>query len=72
MLTTGTVSLLLIGKIFAIIALSIYLIFALVVIKQVNLMIGTIDIGFNGFIKFMAWAHLAFAVFVLITALLIL
>jgi hypothetical protein len=56
MVATGTVSFLLVGKIFAIIGLSIYTIFALVVIKQVNLMIETIDIGFNGFIRFIAWS----------------
>jgi len=72
MIASATLSLLLIGKIFALIALVIYIVFALVVIKQVNLMIGTLDIGFNAFIRFMAWAHLVFAIFVLITAFLIL
>lgn len=72
MIAPATLSLLLLGKIFALIALGIYIVFSLVVIKQVNMMIGTLDIGFNGFIKFVAWAHFGFAVFVFVTAFLIL
>jgi hypothetical protein len=66
------ISILLIGKIFALIGLAIYIVFALVVLKQVYLMVGTIEVGFGFLIKLVAWAHLIFAVFVFLTAMIIL
>lgn len=66
------ITLLLIGKIFALLALAIYIVFALVIIRQVKLMTATIQAGFEGFIKLIAWAHLLFAIFVFITAWIIL
>lgn len=65
-------SFLTIGKIFALIGLAIYIVFALVVIKQVGLMTKTIKVNFGKFIKLVSWAHLIFAVFVFLTALVIL
>lgn len=62
-------SVLLIGKAFALIGLGVYIIFALVVVKQVNLMVATIEIGLESLIKFIAWAHFVFAVFIFVTAL---
>lgn len=61
-----------IGKIFALIGLGIYIVFALVVLRQVGLMISTVEVGLEGFIKLIAWAHLLFAVFVFLTAMIIL
>jgi hypothetical protein len=61
-----------IAKIFALIAIGLYIIFALVVIKQVSLMTKTVEVGLEGFIKLIAWAHLAFAVVVFFIALTIL
>lgn len=61
-----------IGKIFVLIALAIYIVFALVVVRQVKLMTSTIEVGFEFFIKLIAWAHLIFAIFIFITALIIL
>jgi len=72
MLPVFGISLLLIGKIFALIGLSIYMIFALVVLKQVHLMVSTIEVGLEFFIKLIAWAHLIFAIFVFLTALIVL
>lgn len=66
------ISVLVIGKIFALIALGIYIVFALVIVKQVGLMIRTIEVGLEVLIKLVAWAHLAFAVFVFLTAFVIL
>lgn len=66
------ITLLLIGKIFALLALGIYIVFALVIIRQVKLMTATIQTGFEGFIKFIAWVHLLFAVLVFVTAWIIL
>lgn len=67
-----TLSFLAIGKVFALIGLAIYIIFALVVIRQVGLMTKTIEVSFGKFIKLISWAHLIFAVFVFLTALVIL
>lgn len=65
-------SFVLVGKIFALIGLAIYIVFALVVVRQVTLMTDTIEVGLELFIKLIAWAHLIFAVFVFLTALIIL
>lgn len=66
------VSILLIAKIFTLFALVLYLIFALVVIRQVALMIDTLNVGFEAPIKLLAYFHLGFAVLVLLIALIIL
>lgn len=66
------ISLTLIGKIFVLFGLGIYIIFALVVVRQVNLMIATIRVGFESFIRLIAWAHLIFAVVVFLIAFIIL
>lgn len=59
-------------KIFIIIFLSIYIIFALVVVRQVQLMTKTLQVGFEGQLKFLSIMHLMAAVGVLIFAILIL
>ena len=61
-----------IAKIFALIALGLYIIFSLVVIKQVGLMTKTLEVGFESLIKLVAWVHLIFAIFVFLTAFVIL
>jgi hypothetical protein len=66
------ITFLVVGKIFALIGLAIYIIFALVVVRQVGLMTDTIEVGFEFVIKLVAWAHLLFAIFVFLTALIIL
>ena len=59
-------------KILSLILLGMYFIFALVVLKQVKLMTATLQLGFEGFVKFIALAHLIFAVIVFVTALVVL
>ncbi|HEX6977123.1 MAG TPA: DUF5657 family protein [Patescibacteria group bacterium] len=59
-------------KIFFLIALVIYLIFALVVIKQVNIMTDTLDLSFEIPVKVLAYLHFLFALGVLVIAFLIL
>lgn len=61
-----------IAKWFVVFAFALYLVFAFVVIKQVNLMTGTLELTFEKPIKLLAWMHFLFAVGVLIIALLIL
>lgn len=62
----------LIVKIFFVIGLIVYLVFALVVLKQTNLMTSTIAMGFDLPIKSLAWLHLIFAIGILLLALIIL
>ena len=59
-------------KVFFIIALLIYLIFAAVVVRQAQLMIQVISGQLNWVIKIIAWLHFFFAVFVILLALAIL
>jgi hypothetical protein len=59
-------------KIAVLFALLIYIIFSVVVIKQVRLMIDTLDVGFDKVIRATATAHLIFAIAVFLLALIIL
>lgn len=61
-----------IAKIFIIFAFLIYLVFALVLVKQVRLMGNTLKLKFDKLVMAFATAHLLFAVGVLILALIIL
>lgn len=59
-------------KVFVLIALGLYLVFAFMVIREVDLMNRTLQGVFNLPIKIIAWIHLIFAVFVFLLALIIL
>jgi hypothetical protein len=59
-------------KIFVLFGLGLYLIFALVVIRQVQLMTKTIKMNFEVPVKFLALTHLLFAIAVFLFALIIL
>lgn len=59
-------------KIFVLVGLAIYIIFSLVVIKQVRLMIGTIEVGFEVPLRLISIAHFIFAVLVFLLALVLL
>ncbi len=59
-------------KIFFIIGLLVYLIFALVVVRQVRIMNETLDVGLEGALTLLSYLHLLFAIGVLAFALLIL
>lgn len=61
-----------VAKIFAIFGLFIYLVFALVVVRQVKLMTDTLEVGFEFPIRILAYAHLIFAFLVLLAAFVIL
>ena len=56
-------------KIFVLIALAIYMIFSLVVIKQVQLMTDTIEVGFEVPLRVISIVHFIFAVAVFLLAL---
>jgi len=66
------ISVWLVVKIFAILAFLIYLLFALVIVRQVRLMTETIQVGFETPLKFLSYVHLTFAGVVLLLALIIL
>lgn len=59
-------------KLFFVIGLVVYVIFALVVVKQTNLMTSTVEMGFETPVKLVAWVHLIFAIAVLLLSLIIL
>lgn len=59
-------------KIFVLLFLGMYIIFALVVIRQIALMSGTLDMGLNLPIRFIGWTHFLFAVGIFVIALIIL
>jgi hypothetical protein len=59
-------------KIFVLFGLTLYLIFALVVIRQVQLMTKTIKMNFEAPVKILALVHLLFAIAVFLFALIIL
>lgn len=59
-------------KTFSLILLGIYLVFGLVVVRQVKMMTDTLQLGFETLAKVLAFAHLAFAILVFLTALIIL
>lgn len=61
-----------VAKIFALFALVIYLVFALVVVRQVRLMTDTLEVGFELPIRILSYLHLIFAVLVLLAAFVIL
>ncbi|HCR35992.1 hypothetical protein A2130_00530 [Candidatus Woesebacteria bacterium GWC2_33_12] len=59
-------------KVFILIFLVIYIIFAFVVMRQVQLMTATLEVGFEGQLKFLAFLHFLFAIAVFVFAILIL
>ncbi len=63
------ISILPIIKIAALILLSLYIVFALVIVKQVKIMTDTLHLGFEAPIRFFSFIHLLFSAFVFITAL---
>ena len=67
-----TANVLFIVKLLFLFAIVIYSIFAMVVVRQVNLMVETLEVGYEGMIKAIAWGHLLFAVGVFVLALIIL
>ena len=59
-------------KILVLIILALYIIFALVVVRQVQLMTDTLEVGFEWQLRIIAFIHLIFAIGVLIFAVLVL
>lgn len=62
----------LLAKALVLVGLGVYLVFAGVVIKQVQLMVGTIEAPFDRFLTALALIHMLFAIGVFVLALVIL
>ena len=61
-----------IAKFFVLIALVVYIVFAIVVVRQVNLMTDTLEVGFENEVKALSVVHLIVALGVFVLALIIL
>lgn len=66
------VSIWLVVKVATLILLGIYLVFALVIVRQIKLMTSTLTLGYEGLITLFGYTHLIFAILVFLAALLIL
>lgn len=65
------VSVILVIKIAALILLSLYLVFALIIVRQIKLMTSTLILGYETPINMLGYIHLAFAVLVFLAALIV-
>lgn len=61
-----------VAKVFILIAFFLYIIFSVVVVRQVELMTGTLEVGFEAQLKLLSFLHLTFAILVFLAALIIL
>lgn len=66
------VSVWLIAKILVLIALAIYSIFAFVVLRQIQLMTDTLEVGFEAPVRMLGISHLIFSLVIFVLALIIL
>lgn len=65
-------SFLLLAKVGLLFFLLIYVVFAIVVVKQVKLMTKTLELGFETCIEYLSYLHLAFAVLTFLMAIFLL
>jgi hypothetical protein len=70
--TTFAPSILFVIKLCILVFLVLYIIFAIVVVRQVKLMTRTLEVGLEVPIRFVAYVHLGFSVFVFILSIFIL
>lgn len=50
-----------VGKLFFLFGIGIYVVFAIIVVRQVYLMTSTVIVGFETPIRMLVWVHLAIA-----------
>lgn len=55
-------------KLGTIVLLSLYFIYSFIIVRQVNLMVNTIDLALKKSLKFVAYIHLIFALLLLLYA----
>ena len=61
-----------IGKVFVLIGLAVYVIFAFIVVRQVKLMTEVVSGILTGFLRLISWLFFLFSIFVFVFVLLIL
>jgi len=61
-----------VAKIFILIAFAVYILFSIVVVRQVNLMTDTLEVGFENQVRTLAFVHLFIAIGIFVLALIIL
>ncbi|OGM78278.1 hypothetical protein A2188_02185 [Candidatus Woesebacteria bacterium RIFOXYA1_FULL_43_9] len=66
------ISIWLVAKVFLCFAIFLYIVFAFVIVRQVSIMLATLELGFETPIRILSWLHLLFAIAVFVLALLIL
>lgn len=66
------ISIWLVVKIFLCFAILLYVVFAFVIVRQVSIMLSTLELGFETPIRVLSWVHFLFALAVLVLAILIL
>jgi len=66
------ISVWLIAKVVVLFALALYAIFAFVVLRQIQLMTDTLEVGFEGPIRLLGISHLIFSLVIFVLALIIL
>lgn len=62
----------LIAKVLVLVALAIYGVFAFVVMRQIQLMIDTLEVGFEAPIRMLGISHFVFSLIIFVLALIIL
>lgn len=61
-----------IGKVFALIGLGVYVVFAFIVVRQVKLMTEVVSGILTGFLRIISWLFFLFSIFVFVFVLLVL
>jgi hypothetical protein len=56
----------LVAKGLALLAIFLYLLFSLIIVRQVNLMLDTLEVELEGLIRLVAWVHLLLVIGVLV------
>ncbi|KKR43135.1 MAG: hypothetical protein UU51_C0015G0013 [Microgenomates group bacterium GW2011_GWC1_41_20] len=59
-------------KVLTLLVLAMYIVFAFVITRQVKVMTSTLTLGIEGVAKLLALLHLLFAIFVFVSALIVL
>lgn len=66
--TVITITTILLVKIASLILLGMYLVFSLVVVRQIKLMTDTLQLGYEQMVKMLGYIHLIFAILVFLAA----
>ena len=67
--TLANIDIWLIGKIFVLLGLAVYVVFAFIVVRQVKLMTDVVSGILTGFLRIISWLFFLFSIFVFILVL---